>query len=56
MSIWYTERMAAADMGPSVGSSGDRYDNALAETINGLCQAELIPRRTPLEIQEFHGT
>lgn len=35
-SIRYSERLAEACIGPSVGSSGDSYDNALAETINGL--------------------
>src|SRR4051794_18738970 len=36
LSIKYTERLAAAGIEPSVGSVGDSYDNALAETINGL--------------------
>ena len=36
VSIKYTERLAEAGIEPSVGSVGDRYDNALAETINGL--------------------
>jgi len=35
-SIRYTERLAEAGIEPSVGSVGDSYDNALAETINGL--------------------
>ena len=41
-SIKYTERLAEAGIEPSVGSAGDSYDNALAETINGLYQAEVI--------------
>ena len=45
MSIRYTERLAEAGIEPSVGSVGDSYDNALAETINGLCKAEVIHRR-----------
>jgi putative transposase len=44
-SIHYTERLAQAGIEPSVGSVGDSYDNALAETINGLYKAELIHRR-----------
>ncbi len=47
VSIRYTERLAQAGIEPSVGSRGDSYDNALAETINGLYKAELIHRRAP---------
>ena len=47
VSIKYTERLAEAGVEPSVGSVGDSYDNALAETINGLYKAELIHRRGP---------
>ena len=47
VSIRYTERLAQAGIEPSVGSRGDSYDNALAETINGLYKAELIQRRAP---------
>ena len=47
LSIRYTERLAEAGIEPSVGSVGDSYDNALAETINGLYKAELIHRRGP---------
>jgi transposase InsO family protein len=47
VSIKYTERLAAAGIEPSVGSVGDSYDNALAETINGLYKAELIHRLGP---------
>ena len=45
--IRYTERLAEAGVEPSVGSVGDSYDNALAETINGLYKAEVIHRRGP---------
>lgn len=45
VSIRYTERLAEAGIEPSVGSVGDSYDNALAETINGLYKAEVIHRR-----------
>jgi putative transposase len=48
VSIKYTERLAEAGIEPSVGSVGDSYDNALAETINGLYKAEVIHRRGPL--------
>ena len=54
--IKYTERLAEAGIEPSVGSVGDSYDNALAETINGLFKAEVIRRRGPwpcLEAVEF---
>ncbi|MGY4408421.1 hypothetical protein ACVWW4_000157 [Bradyrhizobium sp. LB7.1] len=47
VSIKYTERLAEAGVEPSVGSVGDSYDNALAETINGLNKAEVIHRRGP---------
>jgi len=47
LSIKYTERLAEAGIEPSVGSVGDSYDNALAETINGLFKAEVIHRRGP---------
>jgi putative transposase len=47
VSIRYTERLADAGVEPSVGSVGDSYDNALAETINGLYKAEVIHRRGP---------
>ena len=45
VSIRYSERLAEAGIEPSVGSKGDSYDNALAETINGLYKAEVIHRR-----------
>jgi len=47
LSIRYTERLAEAGIEASVGSVGDSYDNALAETINGLYKAELIHRKGP---------
>lgn len=52
VSIRYTERLAEAGIEPSVGSVGDSYDNALAETINGLYKAELIHRRAPWKTRE----
>ena len=52
VSIRYTERLAEAGIEPSVGSRGDSYDNALAETINGLYKAELIHRRAPWKSPE----
>ena len=54
--IKYSERLAEAGIEPSVGSVGDSYDNALAETINGLYKAEVVHRRGPwrsLEAVEF---
>lgn len=47
LSIRYTERLALAGIEPSVGSRGDSYDNALAETIMGLYNTELVYRRGP---------
>lgn len=52
VSIRYTQRLAEAGIEPSVGSKGDSYDNALAETINGLYKAELIHRRGPWKTRE----
>lgn len=46
VSLRYTERLKETGVEPSVGSVGDSYDNALAETINGLYKAEVIHRRT----------
>ncbi len=46
-SVRYTERLAEAGIEPSVGSVGDSYDNALAETIIGLFKAEVIHRLGP---------
>ena len=56
VSIRYTDRLIDAGIEPSVGSVGDSYDNALAETINGLFKTEVIRRRGPwrsLEAVEF---
>ena len=47
VSLKYTERLAEAGIEPSVGSVGDSYDNALAETVIGLFKAEVIHRRGP---------
>jgi len=47
VSIRYTERLAEAGIAASVGSCGDSYDNALAETINGLYKTELIKPQGP---------
>ncbi|NDV89555.1 IS3 family transposase [Aurantimonas aggregata] len=47
VSIRYTERLADAGIEPSVGSVGDSYDNALAETVIGLFKTEVIHRRGP---------
>lgn len=47
LAIRYTERLAEAEAVSSVGSKGDSYDNALAETVNGLYKAELINRHGP---------
>ena len=52
VSIRYSERLAEAGIEPSVRSKGDSYDNALAETINGLYKAELIHRRGPWKTKE----
>ncbi len=56
LSIRYTERLAEAGIEPSVGSVGDSYDNALAETVIGLYKTEVIRRRGPwrnLDTVEF---
>ena len=47
VSIRYTERLAEAGLEPSVGSVGDSYENALAETVIGLFKTEVIRRRSP---------
>jgi putative transposase len=47
LAIRYTERLAEAGAVPSVGSRGDSYDNALAESFNGLYKAELIRHAGP---------
>ncbi|SIT45454.1 transposase (fragment) [Paraburkholderia ribeironis] len=43
----YTDRLVDAGIEPSVGRVGDSYDNALAETINGLYKAEVVHRLGP---------
>ncbi len=56
LSMRYTDRLADAGIAPSVGSCGDSYDNALAETIIGLFKTEVIRRKGPwrhLEAVEF---
>jgi len=56
LSMRYTERLAEAGIAPSVGSRGDAYDNALAESVIGLFKTEVIRRRGPwrnLEAVEF---
>jgi transposase InsO family protein len=56
LSIRYTERLAEAGIEPSVGSVGDSYDNASAESVIGLYQTEVIRWRGPwrnLEAVEF---
>jgi putative transposase len=56
LSICYTDRLAEAGIACSVGSVGDAYDNALAETVNGLYKTEVIRRRGPwrnIEAVEF---
>jgi len=56
VSIRYTERLAEAGIEPSVGSKGDSYDNAMAESVIGLYKTEVIRRRGPwrhLEDVEF---
>ena len=52
LSIKYTERLAEAGIEPSVGGVGDSYDNALAESINGLFKAEVIWRKGPWKSME----
>ena len=56
LAIKYTERLAEAGIAPSVGSVGDSYDNALAESVIGLFKTEVIRRKGPwrsLEAVEF---
>ena len=55
VSIKYSKRLTEAGIEPSVGSVGDIYDNALAETINGLYKAEVIHRRGPWRSFEAAG-
>jgi transposase InsO family protein len=56
LSMRYAERLADAGIEPSVGSRGDSYDNALAESVIGLFKAEVIRRKGPwrtIEAVEF---
>jgi putative transposase len=56
LSMRYTDRLAEAGIAPSVGSRGDAYDNALAESVIGLFKTEVIQRRGPwrnLDTVEF---
>ena len=56
LSMRYTDRLTEAGIEPSVGSRGDSYDNALAESIIGLFKTEVIQRKGPwrhLEAVEF---
>ena len=52
LSIRYSERLAEAGIATSVGSRSDSYDNALAETVNGLYKTELVYRRGPWKSRE----
>ena len=52
LSIRYTDRLAESGIEGSVGSVGDSYDNALAETINGLYKTEVIRKRGPWKTRE----
>ena len=52
LSIRYSERLAEAGIERSVGSRGDSYDNALAETINSLYKTELMHRLGPWKTRE----
>ena len=47
-----TDRLLSAGIDPSIGATGSSYDNALAETINGLYKTELIKRRGPWKTLE----
>ena len=56
LSMRYTNRLVDASIAPSVGSVGDAYDNALAESVIGLFKTEVIRRHRPwrtLEMVEF---
>ena len=53
VSIRYTQRLGEAGIEPSVGSVGDSYDNALAETINGLYKAEVIHRQSWRSLEQL---
>jgi transposase InsO family protein len=56
LSMRYTDRLARAGIAPAVGSQGDAYDNALAESVIGLFKTEVIRQKGPwrsLEAVEF---
>ena len=53
LSMRYTDRLADAGLEPSVGSRGDSYDNALAESVIGLFKTEVIHRRGPCRTLEY---
>ncbi|KFC49795.1 hypothetical protein GY12_24995, partial [Micrococcus luteus] len=53
VAVRYTQRLAEAGAVASVGSTGDSYDNALAEAFNSLFKAELIRNRGPLSIEDL---
>ena len=55
VSLRYSDRLVEAGLMPSVGSTGDSYDNALAETINGLYKTEDIYKRGPWKTRESLG-
>lgn len=52
LSMRYTDRLADSGMAPSVGSRGDAYDNALAESVIGLFKTEVIRRQGPWRSRE----
>ena len=47
LSMRYTDRLTGAGIAPSVGSRGDSYDNALAESVIGLFKTEVVQRKGP---------
>ena len=53
LAIRYTERLAEEGIEPSVGSVGDSYDNAMAESIIGLYKAEVVDHRDSLNLNEY---
>ena len=55
LSFRYTDRLADAGIDPSVGSVGDSYDNALAESVIGLYKTEVIRRRGPVAAPRGRG-
>ena len=54
VSIRYSERLSEAGIEPSVSSKGDSYDNVLAETINGLYEADVIHRRSWSNVKRWN--